>query len=41
LKKIFSGKDDRKILIIGPCSADFEESLYEYAEFLSDLQMMV
>jgi 3-deoxy-7-phosphoheptulonate synthase len=28
-------------LIIGPCSADFEESLYEYAEFLSDLQMMV
>ena len=41
LKKIFSGKDDRKILIIGPCSADFEKSLYKYAEFLSDLQMMV
>lgn len=24
--------------MIGPCSADFEESLYEYAEFLSGLQ---
>ncbi|MDQ7023662.1 MAG: hypothetical protein Q9M97_09300 [Candidatus Gracilibacteria bacterium] len=24
LENIFNGKDDRKILIIGPCSADFE-----------------
>ena len=41
LGKIFSGKDDRKVLIIGPCSADFEESLYEYAEFLAELQKKV
>ncbi len=41
LKNIFSWKDSRKILIIGPCSADFEESLYEYWEFLSELQEKV
>ncbi len=37
LADIYSWKDDRKILIIGPCGADFEESLNEYAEFLSGL----
>ena len=41
LADIISWKDSRKILIIGPCSADFEESLYEYAEFLSQLQKKV
>lgn len=41
LKNIFSWKDKRKILIIWPCSADYEESLYEYAEFLSELQKKV
>jgi 3-deoxy-7-phosphoheptulonate synthase len=41
LEDIFTWKDDRKILIIGPCSADFEESLYEYSEFLSGLQKKV
>ena len=30
LKNIFSGKDDRLILIIGPCSADHEESVLDY-----------
>ena len=41
LENIFIWKDDRKILVIWPCSADFEESLYEYAEFLSELQKKV
>lgn len=41
LKNIISWKDSRKILIIGPCSADFEDSLYEYAEFLSKLSKKV
>ncbi|MFA5917134.1 MAG: 3-deoxy-7-phosphoheptulonate synthase [Candidatus Gracilibacteria bacterium] len=41
LKDIISGKSNKKILIIGPCSADFEESLYEYADFLSKLQEKV
>ncbi|MDD2516319.1 MAG: 3-deoxy-7-phosphoheptulonate synthase, partial [Candidatus Gracilibacteria bacterium] len=36
IKDIFYGKDPRKLLIIGPCSADFEESLEEYAEFIAD-----
>ncbi|MCD5380526.1 3-deoxy-7-phosphoheptulonate synthase [Candidatus Gracilibacteria bacterium] len=37
-QKILSGEDSRKGLVIGPCSADFEESLEEYAEFLSGLR---
>lgn len=41
LKDIISWKSDKKILIIGPCSADFEESLYEYAWFLSEMQQKV
>ena len=41
LSNIISWKDSRKILIIWPCSADFEESLYEYAQFLSELQKKV
>jgi len=41
LENIFTWKDNRKVLIIGPCSADFEESLYEYAKFLSELQKKV
>jgi 3-deoxy-7-phosphoheptulonate synthase len=38
LKSIFSWKSNRKALIIWPCSADFEESLYEYAEFIASLR---
>ena len=30
LEAIFSGKDDRLILIIGPCSADNEDSVLDY-----------
>jgi 3-deoxy-7-phosphoheptulonate synthase len=41
LKDIFSWKSNKKILIIGPCSADFEESLYEYADFLNNMQKKV
>ncbi|MDD3646513.1 MAG: 3-deoxy-7-phosphoheptulonate synthase [Candidatus Gracilibacteria bacterium] len=38
LKDIINGKSNRKILIIGPCSADFEESLFEYAAFLKEMK---
>jgi len=38
LQEIISWKSNRKILIIGPCSADFEESLYKYADFLKWLK---
>lgn len=38
LQDIISGKSPRKILIIWPCSADFEESLYKYADFLKWLK---
>lgn len=38
LSDIIAGKSNKKILVIGPCSADFEESLYEYASFLSVIQ---
>ena len=30
LKKIFTGEDDRLLLIIGPCSADREDAVLEY-----------
>ena len=36
-KKIFSGEDKRLILIIGPCSADNEDSVLEYSLKLRDL----
>lgn len=41
IQSILSGKSDRKILIIGPCSADFESSLVEYAEFLCSIRPKV
>ena len=33
-QKILRWEDSRKVLVIWPCSADFEESLEEYAQFL-------
>ncbi len=36
-QNILSWKDKRKVLVIWPCSADFEESLCKYAEFLAKL----
>lgn len=41
LRRIIDGRDPRKILIVGPCSADFEDSLVEYARRLSILQERV
>lgn len=41
IEDILAGRSDRKILIIGPCSADFESSLVEYAEFLRNIRARV
>jgi 3-deoxy-7-phosphoheptulonate synthase len=30
IRKIFTGEDDRFLVVIGPCSADNPEALYEY-----------
>ena len=38
LADILSGKDDRILLVIGPCSSDNEEAVLEYARRLADLQ---
>ena len=41
LKNIFEGKDNRFILIIGPCSAENEDSVFEYVNRLARLQERV
>lgn len=41
LKDIFTGKDDRFVLIIGPCSADREDSVLEYISRLRTVQDQV
>ena len=41
IKAILRGEDVRRILIIGPCSADNEDSVLEYAERLRRLQEKV
>ncbi len=41
IKDIFTGKDNRFILIIGPCSADHEDSVLDYVTRLSTLQEKV
>ena len=38
LKRIFEGKDNRLILIIGPCSADNEDSVIDYTLRLRKMQ---
>ncbi len=38
LKNILSGKDDRIVLIIGPCSADNEDSVIDYITRLAGIQ---
>ncbi len=38
LKKIFMGESDKFILVIGPCSADYPESVLEYIERLRKIQ---
>ncbi len=41
LKDIFTGKDDRFILIIGPCSADHPDPVLDYTGRLAELQNKV
>lgn len=41
IRDIFEGKDDRFIVIVGPCSADNEESVLEYCHKLKDLNEKV
>lgn len=41
LKNIFSGKDNRLILVIGPCSADREDSVLDYIGRLRTVQDQV
>ena len=38
LKQILAGEDDRIVLIIGPCSADREDSVLDYVNRLRELQ---
>ena len=41
IKSIFEGKDDRLILIIGPCSADHDDSVIDYILRLREVQEKV
>lgn len=41
VSRVFSGEDDRIILIIGPCSADREEPVIDYIHRLARLQEKV
>lgn len=41
LKQIFSGESDRLILVIGPCSADKEDSVLDYISRLRGVQEKV
>ncbi|MCR5151262.1 MAG: 3-deoxy-7-phosphoheptulonate synthase [Clostridiales bacterium] len=41
IKKIFSGKDNRLVFVIGPCSADREDAVLEYISRLRMVQEKV
>ena len=41
IENIFTGKDDRFLLIIGPCSADREDAVLEYMHKLAEVQEKV
>lgn len=41
IKKIFTGRSDKFILIIGPCSADYESSVLDYVSRLAKVQEKV
>lgn len=41
IKKIFTGEDDKFVLVIGPCSADREDAVLDYTCRLSSLQEKV
>lgn len=41
IKNIFSGRDDRLVLIIGPCSADNPDAVMDYITRLRSIQEQV
>ena len=41
IREIFSGKDNRFVLIIGPCSADNEDAVLDYVSRLAKVQEKV
>ncbi len=41
ISDVFTGKSDKKVLIIGPCSADREDAVLDYCERLAGLQEKV
>lgn len=41
IRKVFTGESDKLILVIGPCSADKEESVIDYIHRLKDVQEKV
>ena len=41
IKSVFEGKDDRFILVIGPCSADRDDSVLDYISRLREVQEKV
>ncbi len=41
IKRIFSGEDDRLLLVIGPCSADHEDTVLTYISRLREVQEKV
>ena len=41
LKKIISGLDDRKVMIVGPCSADNEVAVLDYMSRLARISEQV
>lgn len=41
IKNILSGKDERKLLFIGPCSADREDAVLDYMERLAKVEEKV
>lgn len=41
IKKVLSGESDKFLLIIGPCSADYEESVIDYISRLARVQEQV
>ncbi len=41
IRDIFSGKDHRFLLIVGPCSADRQDAVLDYMNRLKDLQAQV
>lgn len=41
IRKVFTGESSKRVLIIGPCSADREDSVLDYCEHLARLQEAV